>query len=228
MTAFFLGLSNNKLDLRNCCAFCAHMNLWRSIGFSVAGACLASPQNATSLRTGMKNYLMLCAWRRSGLGTLAHFRRQWWKTLLACAHVCQDLCMLAQFPLVPLGNTWWKFCGIGQTRSKKNNLGARSLGTSWIVTYHYLSSWFIYSPKSCEQQFLFEPIILGFPRRPTKSVTFEPRGIYIYGDCAKFFCTKMALAPALGEPCEFLARPQSRLSFWLSIFSFPLFLLVFV
>ena len=30
--------------------------------------------------------------------------------------------------------------------------------------------------------------------------------MYIYRGCAKFFCTKMALAPALGEPCAFFAR----------------------
>ena len=51
---------------------------------------------------------------------------------------------------------------------------------------------------------------------------------HTYGGCAKFFCTKMALAPALGEPCAFLAQPLSRLTFWLSIFSCPVFVLVFV
>ena len=50
----------------------------------------------------------------------------------------------------------------------------------------------------------------------------------LYGGCAKFFGTKMALAPALGEPCAFLARPQSRLNFCLSIFSCPVLVLVFV
>ena len=49
------------------------------------------------------------------------------------------------------------------------------------------------------------------------------------GGCrAKFFGTKMALAPALGEPCAFLARPQSRLSFWSNILSCHALMLVFV
>ena len=52
--------------------------------------------------------------------------------------------------------------------------------------------------------------------------------IYIYNGCAKFFSTKMALAPALGEPGAFLARPQSRFNFCLSIFSCPVLVLVFV
>ena len=52
--------------------------------------------------------------------------------------------------------------------------------------------------------------------------------IYIDGGCAQFFCTKLALGLALGEPCAFLSRPQSRLSFGLGIFSCPVLVLVFV
>ena len=47
--------------------------------------------------------------------------------------------------------------------------------------------------------------------------------VRVYGGCAKFFCTKMTLAPALGEPCAFLVRPRSRLMFVLSMFSCRVF-----
>ena len=49
-----------------------------------------------------------------------------------------------------------------------------------------------------------------------------------HGGCSKFFCAKVALGPPLGEPCAYLARPQSRLNLWLRMFSRPVFVLVFV
>lgn len=65
----------------------------------------------------------------------------------------------------------------------------------------------------------------GIPTRKF-SVAIEFRGCILHlgvvpGFAKKFFGTKMALAPALGEPCACLARPQSRLSFCLSISSLP-------
>ena len=48
------------------------------------------------------------------------------------------------------------------------------------------------------------------------------------GGCAKFFCAKVALAPALGEPCAFLARPQYCLIFRFCMFSCPVFVRNFV
>ena len=66
---------------------------------------------------------------------------------------------------------------------------------------------------------------LGFPafekalwscRTSGLRLTYQPA----CGGCATLFCTKIALAPALGEPCAFLARPQSRLIFRFCMFFF--------
>ena len=52
--------------------------------------------------------------------------------------------------------------------------------------------------------------------------------VYIYTGRSKILLPESGLGPALGEPCAYLARPQSRVSFWLRMLSCPVFVLVFL